>query len=349
MYNSKPTSMTGSGETKFFYELSPDRILTAVESLGFRCTGRCLALNSMENRVYEVEIDSDDDSLARAHPSRFKIAKFYRPGRWTKEQILEEHQFLFDLGDSDVPVVAPIRSPTGASLHEVESTGIWFAIFDKIGGRSPDEFTSEQLPQIGRLLARLHNIGATRVAAHRLSTSVETLGMGALKSVQISGLIPNELAGRYSELVNQICEMARPLLSKATAQRIHGDCHLGNLLWGAEGPFWVDFDDMMVGPPVQDIWLLLPGRDEHALSQLRILLDGYQQMREFDFESLELIEPLRALRMIHFAGWIAKRWEDPAFKRAFTDFGTLGYWNELLQNLAEQLYFMENEKHFWLK
>ena len=341
--------MSGSGETKFFYELSPDRILTAVETLGFRCTGRVLALNSMENRVYEVEIDTDDEALPRSHPSRFKIAKFYRPGRWTKEQIQEEHQFLFDLQNSDIPVVAPIRNTDGASLYEVDSTGIWFAIFNKVGGRSPDEFTTEQLPQIGRLLARLHSIGATKEATHRLHTSVETLGLGALKSVEASGLIPPEFATRYSDLVNRICEVSRPLLTSATAQRIHGDCHLGNLLWGAEGPFWVDFDDMMIGPPVQDIWLLLPGRDEHAQSQLRILLDGYQQMREFEFESLELIEPLRALRMIHFAGWIAKRWEDPAFKRTFTDFATPGYWNELLQNLEEQLYFIENDRYFWLR
>lgn len=341
--------MSGSGETKFFYDLSPEKILAAVEKLGLRCTGRCLALNSMENRVYEVEIDFEDETLSKSHPSRFRIAKFYRPGRWTKEQILEEHQFLFDLADCDIPVVAPIRDTNNVSLHEVDSTGILFAIFNKVGGRSPDEFNREQLPQIGRLLARLHNVGSTREASHRLHLTTDTLGLGALNAVKESGTMTADLSTRYEDTVSRICELTKPMLSSAATQRIHGDCHLGNLLWGTEGPFWVDFDDMMVGPPVQDVWLLLPGRDEHALDQLRTLLDGYQQMREFEFESLELIEPLRALRMIHFAGWIAKRWEDPAFKRTFTNFGTPGYWNELLQNLGEQLYFIENERYFWMR
>lgn len=335
-------SVWGSSETKYFYELTPERILQAVESLGLRCTGRCLALNSFENRVYEVEIDIEDEKKIKSPSERFRIVKFYRPGRWTAEQIKEEHQFLLDLVELEIPVVAPLVFENGETLLKIPDCNIYCAVFPKVGGRSPDELNAEQLPLVGRLLARMHNAGATRKAEHRIRLSAENYGRASLKFLQDSKTLPRDIAATYTDLVNQICDLTEPLLLKADLQRIHGDCHFGNLLWGKDGPFWVDFDDMLNGPCIQDLWLIIPGRDEYAKQQLSILLEAYEQMRKFDYQSLNLIEPLRALRMIHFSGWIAKRWEDPAFPRAFVDFGTERYWAEQISQLQEQLLLIKS-------
>lgn len=344
-------SAWGEAETKYFYELTPERILSAVEAYGLRCTGRCLALNSLENRVYEVEVVAEDASLetygvetvinqstVSSSPSEhFRIVKFYRPGRWTAAQIREEHQFLLDLVSLEIPVVAPLRSTNGETLLEVPDCQIFYSLFPKIGGRNPQELSDEQLPLIGRLLARLHNCGAVRQAEHRITLSPDSYGRASLKFLLDAKILPPHIETRYADLVNRICDIADPLFEGVATQRIHGDCHLGNLLWGREGPFWVDFDDMVVGPCVQDLWLVVPGRDEQSRWQMSILIEGYEQMREFDHRTLKLIEPLRALRMIHFSGWIAKRAEDPAFSKVFLDFGTERYWSEQITNLQEQL------------
>ncbi len=333
-------SALGSSETKYFYELTPERILDAAEAFGFRCTGRCFQLNSMENRVYDVEIELPDDARSKSPSERFRIIKFYRPGRWTKEQILEEHQFLLDLVEYEIPVVAPLVLGNGETLLEVPGTNIWAAVFPKVGGRNPQELSEEQLPQIGRLLARLHNVGASRQAVHRIQLTTETYGEENMRFLLESKTIPERLEGRYSEMVASICRTCAPWFKEAEVQRIHGDCHFGNLLWGADGPFWVDFDDMLRGPCVQDIWLIIPGRDEAARRDLDLLLEGYEQMRPFNYQTLRLVEPLRALRLIHFSAWIAKRWNDPAFQRTFVEFGSERYWNEQVSYLAEQLEYI---------
>jgi Ser/Thr protein kinase RdoA (MazF antagonist) len=345
----------GDAQTRFFFELTPDRVLEAVEALGLRCSGRCTALNSFENRVYEIELEEEDDSLDRSASAAFarrRVVKFYRPGRWNREQILEEHEFLLDLKKAEIPVVAPIEFEMGAeneqTLHVAKESGIFYALFPKVGGRAPDELQDDQLRWIGRLLARIHSVGALKSAPHRIEIGPETYGRKNLASLLEDNWIPLDYAARYQQVVEEICALSDGLFSsllkegRASAiHRIHGDCHLGNLLWNQSGPFFLDFDDMVRGPAVQDIWLLVPGRDEESIRQRQILLEGYEEMREFNFLTLSLIEPLRALRFVHYSAWIARRWSDPAFPAAFPQFGTHRYWQEQLRDLEEQLLLMK--------
>lgn len=326
----------GTEATKYFYDLTPEKILTAVEDVGLKCTGRVLTLNSMENRVYEVEIEVDDETL-KSPSERFRIVKFYRPGRWSRDQINDEHQFLMDLKECEIPVVAPLTFLDGQSVMTMSDLGIHYAIFPKVGGRNPDELTDEQLTQIGRLMGRMHGVGRSKDAQHRIKLNPETYGLNNLAFLLSADLIPTSIRPKYEQVVKEICQISEPLFKTARSQRIHGDCHMGNLLWGSEGPFWVDFDDMVVGPQMQDLWLIVPGRDEESQRQLSLLLTGYEQMCDFDRATLKLFEPLRALRFIHFSAWIGKRWEDPAFKRTFINYGSDGYWQEQLNDLYEQL------------
>ena len=329
-------SIWGEAETRFFYELTPDRVLDAVEaSLGRRCTGRSIALNSMENRVYELELELEEKPRHRYEA--FVVAKFYRPGRWSEEQILEEHAFLRQLEEDEVPAVAPLTFLDGRTLHVMPDTGLYYTVFPKVGGRSPFELDDEQLLVAGRMLARMHNSGRILDPRHRMTLDPTTFGLDNLQWLEESGSIPPEQRGEYSRLVQEICRVAAPWFAEAGTQLIHGDCHAGNLLWGEQGPFWVDFDDAVRGPVVQDLWLLLPGRDAHARRQMQVLLEGYTMMAAFDRRQLRLIEPLRALRFVHFAAWIGRRREDPAFERAFPQYGTGRYWQEQVTDMARQL------------
>lgn len=327
----------GSQETKFFFELTPEKILDAVERSGLFCTGRCLTLNSMENRVYEVEIEWESDIPPKTPSERFRIVKFYRPGRWSKEQILEEHEFLKDLVEAEIPAVAPSPFLDGATLHKLPDLDIWYSVFPKVGGRNPDELTLDQAEQVGRLLGRLHTVGAAKQAKQRIALTPETYGRANLDYLLKAGTIPAEYTQKYKAMVEEICSISEPLFKGKSVQRIHGDCHLGNLLWSSQGAFFVDFDDMVVGPCVQDFWLMIPGRLEENRELFNQVLVGYEQFKEFDDSELKLIEPLRALRFIHFTAWIAKRWDDPFFKRVFTQFGTPQYWQEQLSDLQDQL------------
>ncbi|MFZ9595300.1 MAG: serine/threonine protein kinase [Bdellovibrionia bacterium] len=347
----------------FFFALTPDQVLASVEASGLRCTGRCQALSSYENRVYDVELepeDSKDGSLelprspaswSLSAKNRFhRVVKFYRPGRWSLEQILQEHEFLLDLDAEEIPVVAPIAFSDGQTLHRTSEGGIYYAIFPKIGGRAPDELSDEQLHQVGRLIGRIHQVGSKRVASHRVRLDPKSYGLSPLKFLIQGQFIPLEFEKRYQRAVEQICSLSQPWFDQVPVHRIHGDCHLGNLLchpnFGRElggndpGAFFVDFDDLVQGPAVQDLWLLIPGRDAEALAKREVLLQGYEQIRSLDRKSLRLIEPLRALRFIHYSAWIARRWSDPAFPAAFPHFGSHQYWQDEVEDLENQLAIM---------
>lgn len=321
----------GNSPTQFFFELGPNIILNAIENLGFSLTGRYLGLNSMENRVYELEVERDSED-----EDQFIIAKFYRPGRWTREQIKDEHNFLLELKNDEIPVIAPIVID-GESLFTDEASKLMYCVFPKRGGRVAQELTTEQLEITGRLLARIHNVGATKKADHRLEINPNTFGEQNLNFLLSKKIIPAHNESIYKDLVTEICELSKPLFKDIKPIRIHGDCHWGNIITRDEEISFIDFDDMLMGPAVQDVWLVVPGQDEQSVVQRNILLDSYETMRDFDFRTLKLIEPLRALRFIHFSAWIAKRWEDPSFKNAFVHFGDANYWDIQINDLRQQL------------
>jgi Ser/Thr protein kinase RdoA (MazF antagonist) len=325
-----------------FFSLTPDRILDTAEQFGVRCTGRALALNSMENRVYEVEIEIADSEVVTP-ADRFRVVKFYRPGRWTKQQILEEHRFLLSLAKQELPVIAPLPTIAGDTLITVPDLGLFAAIFPKRGGQMEPELSDEKLAILGRLIARMHAIGRARPATSRLCLTPSVYGRDNLAYLINHNVLPRELAETFSLIVNQICDRLDVLfLSLACPpQRIHGDLHHGNILWAGMEPRLLDFDDMMMGPPVQDVWLILPGRDDEALRQRNILLEAYEQFMPFDWSSLAIVEGLRALRLIHFCTWIAKRWQDPSFPRAFPQFGSNAYWLSQIADLTDQLQAIE--------
>ena len=320
--------------TKAFFELTPERVLSAVERLGVRCTGRVLALNSMENRVYEVELDID----LPAHASKwdaYRVIKLYRPGRWTREQIDEEHTLLQEAATAELPVVVPLRFPSGVTLESLADGAIHFSVFPKVAGRIRDELSTQELEQIGRLIARLHSVSALKPFEHRISLTIQSYGYDNLAYLKEHSLIPASVEAHYMRVAEMIFRTAEPWFKATPQQRIHGDCHLGNILWLGAQCFLVDFDDALMGPCVQDLWLLTPGRDEDSMKRQASIVRGYSSMRPFDTDSLRLREPLRALRMVHFTTWIAKRFEDPAFKQVFVDYGSERYWREQLVALQE--------------
>ncbi len=339
-----PTMHWGNKETEYFYKLTPEAIMDAVEYFDLRPTGRTLPLNSMENRVYEIEIENPD---AKTPSENFVISKFYRPGRWNKEQIQEEHDFLNDLIKAEIPAIAPIMH-NGESVFTHKETGLLFCLFPKKGGRHKDELQDEEIEILGRTLARLHTVGKQKVASHRVQLTPKTYGEGNLEMILEADVLPNHLRETYTNYVNQIVSLSSPLFEGRELQRIHGDCHWGNVLWdlGSEvaKPFFVDFDDMVRGFPVQDIWLLIPGRDREAMSQRNLLLGAYDEIAHFDYSSLKLVEPLRTLRYIHFTAWITKRWEDPSFKNAFPQFGTEAYWETQTADLREQIGLIQDSQ-----
>ena len=334
----------GSEQTQLFFSLSPDIVLDAVESAGIRCNGRCLPLNSMENRVFDVELLELEPGKEKVGDKPLaRVVKFYRPGRWTLDQIREEHEFLLELFQAEIPVIPPLAFPTGETIREDEKTGIFYALFPKMGGRAPEELSDKQLERVGRLLARVHNVGVSGSADHRLQIDEQSYGFANLDFLLEKKLIPFEYEKRYATSLEKICEIAGPWFDEVDFQRIHGDCHLGNFLWRDEGPLLLDFDDMLFGPCVQDLWLLIPGRDEYALQKRKIMLDAYETMRSFDTSSLRLVEVLRSLRFVHFSAWIGKRWEDPSFQNAFSYYGSYQYWEDQTKDMEEQLEYVEKE------
>ncbi len=337
--NNNPTNATavwGNQETQYFFALDPAKVLSVAEKFGIKCTGRVLQLNSMENRVFQLEIYPEDESLAATDPRRYRIIKFYRPGRWSKEQILEEHSFLQELVKEEYPVVAPVALPDGSTIYQDEETELLASLFPRVGGRNVDELRPEQIQIVGRLLARLHVVGKRSPFAHRLTLNTENYGDQNLDLILASNLMPPDFENVYADLVGDLLDMIDPLFEGAVYQRVHGDCHLGNLLDGQSGLFWVDFDDIVMAPAVQDIWLVESGRDDYSRRRLDELLAAYETFNTFDNGSLKLIEPLRTLRLIHFSAWIGKRYGDPAFKKAYPEYGSIDYWSEQIETLREQ-------------
>lgn len=311
--------------------LTPDLVLDAVESLGFLVDGRLLALNSYENRVWQVGIDE-------AAPL---IAKFYRPGRWSDAAIREEHSFTRELADLEIPALAPLTIG-GETLHR--HGGFRFSLTPRHGGRTPELDAPEVLERIGRLLGRIHAVGALGPFRERARLDIDSFGRAPADFLLAGDWLPGALAGSYREVLDAaLAEVAACYARAGDLEliRLHGDCHRGNLLWTDAGAHFVDFDDACTGPGIQDLWMLLDGTRAEMSAQLNLVLTGYEDFREFDPRELHLLEALRTLRLIHHAGWLARRWDDPAFPLAFPWFNTEAYWHEHIMALREQIGAMQ--------
>lgn len=309
-----------------FDRLTPDFILDAMEGQGHICDGRLFPLNSYENRVYQIGVE-DETPI---------IGKFYRPNRWSTEQILEEHQFCFELVEKELPVVAPMVNEAGQSLFEYQ--GFQFALFPRKGGHGPELDNLDNLYLLGKLLGRMHAVGAVRPFIHRPVLDSQSFGHEPAALIS-ERFIPQGLKLSYDSLIRDVMQAVDETIANVGTVdhiRVHGDCHSGNILWRDDNANFVDLDDARMAPAVQDIWMLMSGERDRQTAQLSEIVDGYNQFFDFHPRELRLIEALRTLRMIHYAAWLAKRWQDPAFPRAFPWFNTERYWGEHILEIREQ-------------
>lgn len=329
--------MTATSATELardYSDLTPDLVLQAVDSLDLVTDARLFPLNSYENRVYQV-------NLEEAEPV---IAKFYRPQRWTDAAILEEHAYAQRLADLEIPAVPPIAGADGATLHTY--AGYRFALFRRQGGQAPEPDDFDQLLWLGRLLGRMHTATRSLPFAHRPRMAVKTMIDEPADFLLAHDWLPAYLRDRYQTAVEQIAHHCTALFTDINPEAIpvHGDCHIGNILWHREtGPWFVDFDDCITAPAVQDLWMLLAGSRHEQIAQFSELLEGYEEFNDFNRRELALIEPLRTMRMVHYAGWLARRWTDPAFPKAFAWFNHDHYWQAHVNSLEEQLQILVNE------
>jgi len=317
--------------TLHFQQLTPECVLDAIDQLGFVTNGRLLALNSYENRVYHVGIE-DAEPL---------IAKFYRPARWSDAGILEEHQFVHELVAREIPVVAALEL-NGQSLHAFQ--GFRFAVFKRQAGRAPELDHPGILERMGRFIGRIHAVGALNFYKERPTINIDTFGFTARDYLISHQFIPVELLASYQSTTNLLLDGVQRCFDRAgeiKQLRLHGDCHLSNVLWTDAGPHFVDFDDSRMGPAIQDLWMLLSGTRVEMATQLCDLLAGYEDFAEFNPRELHLIEALRSLRLVHYSAWLAQRWDDPAFKIAFPWFDTQHYWQNRILELREQCALMD--------
>ena len=313
--------------TEFHYQaLTPDLILDAIESIGVYPETGLLALNSYENRVYQFRCDD----------GKRYVVKFYRPHRWTDEQIQEEHDYSLELAENEVPVAAPLLID-GKTLHHYK--GFRMALFASIGGRAFEVDNLDQLEAVGRFIGRIHQYAAKQPFRYREALNPQVLGVEPLNYLRQSGMVAPSMAHAFFTVVEQVLQKATTIWQPQTFKsiRLHGDLHPGNILWTPDGPGFVDLDDAKQGPAVQDIWMMLTGDRQQQILQLDTLLEGYQEFADFDPRQLVLIEPLRALRMVHYNAWLAKRWHDPAFQMNFPWFGDLKYWEQQTLAFKEQL------------
>ncbi|MBI4695728.1 MAG: serine/threonine protein kinase [Gammaproteobacteria bacterium] len=311
--------------------LTPDRVLAAIESCGYECNGRLLALNSYENRVYRVGVGETDNV----------IAKFYRPGRFSDAAIGEEHAFAAELLEREIPIVAPLAIDGRTLHHDAE---LRFALYPNRPGRAPELEDHDTLRWLGRFIGRIHAVGSTRKFTHRPELSIARLGAEPSQFLLGSEFIPGELKRVYESVIDDALVRIRACFDRAgpyRALRLHGDCHPGNIMWTPAGPHFVDLDDCMTGPAIQDLWMLLVGEHHERAGQLAVVLEGYEDFAEFDYAELPLIEALRTLRMIHYAAWLARRWNDPAFPLHFPWFNSQRYWQDHILALREQLAAMD--------
>ena len=311
--------------------LTPDCALDALDTTGFKADGRLLALNSYENRVYQMGVE---DSVP-------VVVKFYRPERWSDAAILEEHAFTAELAAREIPVVAPLVL-NGATLHR--HAGFRFAVYPKQGGRMPEFDRADTLKWMGRFLGRIHAVGAQATFSHRPTLDLETFGFASRDFLRSGNWLPPDLVAAWDSVVEHALINVATCYDRAgkvRSIRLHGDCHAGNVLWTEDGPHFVDFDDSRMGPAVQDLWMLLSGEREEQQAQINEILSGYEDFAEFDPRELNLIEALRTLRLIHYAAWLARRWDDPAFPAAFPWFNTQLYWQARILELREQIALMD--------
>jgi Ser/Thr protein kinase RdoA (MazF antagonist) len=317
---------SSAADVKPFTGLSPEVVLDAAASVGLEVDGRLFALNSYENRVYQL-----------GRPGGMLVLKFYRPARWSDAQIEEEHTFTAELAAAELPVAAPVRIEDRTLFKYRDFR---FAAFPWMAGRAPELDAPEARQIFGRTLARMHQIGALRPFLARPKLGIQRLGWEARQQVLAGELLPEYLQQRYESTSATLLEKVEATFLEAGDVRnirIHGDCHMGNLLWNERGPVLVDLDDCAMGPRVQDLWMMLAGSGSEQQRQWSELLEGYGQFADFDFREVRLIEALRALRMIHHAAWVSHRWLDPAFPRAFPWLGEARYWEGYLRDLMEQL------------
>lgn len=324
--------------------LTPDVVLDALDALGLRGDGRLTALSSYENRVYLVHLEQPVEGHASV------VAKFYRPARWSDLQILEEHAFAADLMAAEVPVVGPLTLRAQTLHHHADFA---FSVSPRRGGRTPELDDFDVLEWIGRFLARIHEVGTRRGFVHRGRLSIASFAREPRDWLLARQMIPLDVQSAWLHQCDAAIQaMAQhPALDDhgqhdITLLRVHGDCHRGNILWTpagtpGEGPHFVDLDDARMAPAVQDLWMLLSGERAQRTAQLGAIIDGYEQFREFDRRELALIEPLRTLRLIHYSAWLARRWDDPAFRVAFPWFGSSDYWQGQVQMLQEQIEAMQ--------
>ena len=319
-----------------FAGLEPGTVLDALDTLGLYSDGRLLALNSYENRVYQVGMEQGPPL----------IVKFYRPRRWTDEAILEEHGFALELESSEIPVVPPLVF-NGHTLHQHQ--GYRFAVFRRQGGRTPELDQPGILEWIGRFMGRIHAVGARTSFAARGALDINSFGLQPREWLLVNGDIPDELRDSWSSISAQALEGVAHCYERAGSLRLlrlHGDCHAGNLLWTDDGPHFVDLDDSRMGPAIQDLWMLLSGEREAMSVQLADLLAGYEDFFEFEPRELYLLEALRTLRLLHYSAWLAMRRDDPAFQQAFPWFGSVRYWQDRILELREQVALM-SEPPLW--
>ena len=322
-----------------YTELTPECVMDALVGLGLWPDGRLLAMGSYENRVYRVHLDEPVQGRSAV------VVKFYRPGRWRREQLLEEHAFAAELLGDEVPVVAPLVL-SGRTLHE--ASGFDFSLSPMRGGRPPELDDPEVLEWIGRFLARLHNTGARQPFVHRPAIDLERLALEPAQWLQAHQAIPLEVEREWRDAFEALLPVLRARLQALPNApiRLHGDCHPGNILWtpteqAGGGPHFVDLDDSAMGPAVQDLWMLLSGERRQRTEQLACLLDGYEQLRDFDRRELQAVEALRTLRLVHYSAWLARRWSDPIFPPNFPWFGSAAYWQEQAAILWQQVEVMQ--------
>ncbi|MDH5483944.1 MAG: serine/threonine protein kinase [Gammaproteobacteria bacterium] len=318
-----------------FAQLAPDNIIDAIESLDMRCDARIFPLNSYENRVYQIGIEDQQPV----------IAKFYRPHRWTDEQILEEHHFTEELARLEIPVVAPLCINGQTLIH---TQAYRLALYPRRGGRVAELDNLEHLAWISRFIGRIHAVGSTTRFKLRPDISIQAYATEPSNHLLANDFIPDYLNNAYQTLIEDLLKLLEQRFDASAYRfiRLHGDCHAGNILWTDKGPHFVDFDDSRNGPAIQDLWMMLSGNHNDQQEQLHRILDSYSEFYDFNPAEISLIEPLRTLRIIHYAGWLAQRWQDPAFPASFPWFNTPNYWEQHILELREQFSLLQENEEF---